>query len=95
MTRISINFIVPSVNSFSCSNFDKLKLSENYLDNLDKIKNIIYYPDKKNQEIIRIPIPVFGLFSSLVSLDLLQLLRHLCQSVLMLLDPYHSYILAI
>ena len=47
VTRISINFIVPSVNSFSCSNFDKLKLSENYLDNLDKIKNIIYYLDKK------------------------------------------------
>ena len=59
--RMSINFIVPSmayliqvghvpsVNHFSCSNFDKLKLSENYLDNLDKIKNIIYYLDKKNQ----------------------------------------------
>ena len=45
-TRISINFIVPSVNPFSCSNFDKLKLSENYLDNLDKIKNIIYYLDQ-------------------------------------------------
>ena len=33
MTRISINFIVPSVNHFSCSNFNKMKLSENYLDN--------------------------------------------------------------
>ena len=47
VTRISINFIVLSVNHFSCSNFDKLKLSENYLDYLDKIKNIIYYLNKK------------------------------------------------
>ena len=48
MTGISINFIVPSVNHFSSLNFNKLKLSENYLDNLDKIKNIIYYLDKKS-----------------------------------------------
>ena len=46
-TTISINFIVPSVNHFSCWNFDELKLSENYLDNLDKMKNIIYNLDKK------------------------------------------------
>ena len=55
VTRISINFIVSSVN-FSCSNFDELELSENYLDNLNKIKNIIYYLEsrQKNQKIIRI-----------------------------------------
>ena len=47
VTRKSINLIVPSVNHFSCSNFDKRKLSENYLDNLNKIKNIIYYLHKK------------------------------------------------
>ena len=36
-------------------NFEKQKLSENYLDNLDKTKNFIYYLDKKYQQIIRIP----------------------------------------
>ena len=50
VTRISINFIVSSVNHFSCSNFDKLKLSENYLDNLDKIKNIIYYLESRQKK---------------------------------------------